>query len=94
MISNIPSLDLHGEIRGRARILVDEFIKDNYKIGKYEIAIIHGIGKGLIKKEVHDLLKKHKYVLEYHLDNFNSGCTLVKIRRNIDNKTIENYNKR
>lgn len=84
MISSIPTLDLHGEIRGHARILVDEFIKDNYKIGKYEVAIIHGIGEGIIKKEVHDLLKKHKYVLEYHLDNFNNGCTLVKIRKNLD----------
>ena len=56
MISNIPTLDLNGEIRG------------------------------IIKKEVHDLLKKHKDVLEYHLDNFNSGCTLVKINKSIDDK--------
>lgn len=86
MISNIPTLDLHGEIRGHARILVNEFIRDNIKMGKYEIAIIHGIGEGIIKKEVHDLLKKHKDVLEYHLDNFNSGCTLVKINKSIDGK--------
>ncbi|MBR4262711.1 MAG: Smr/MutS family protein [Bacilli bacterium] len=92
MQSNIPVLDLHGEIRGSARILVDEFIRDNLKMGKNEIAIVHGIGEGILKKEVHDMLKKHRYVEEYHLDNFNSGCTIVKIHENLDKKGSSTYN--
>ena len=92
MPNSIPTLDLHGEIRGSARILVDEFINDNLKMGKYEIAIVHGIGEGILKKEVHDMLKKHKNVEEYHLDNFNSGCTLVKIHKNLDKKGSSTYN--
>ena len=92
--STMPTLDLHGEIKGSARILVNEFINDNYLIGKYEVAIVHGIGKGIIKKEVHDMLKKHKYVEDYYLDNFNNGCTLIKIRENVDKMPIYDYNKR
>lgn len=94
MINNYPVLDLHGEIRGSARILVDEFIKDNQKMGKYEVVIVHGIGEGILKKEVHNMLKKHRLVEEFHLDNFNSGCTLVKISKNIDKKGTSTYNNR
>ncbi len=94
MLSNIPTLDLHGEIRGSARILVDEFINDNLKLGKYELAIIHGIGEGILKKEVHEMLRKHKNVEEFHLDNFNSGCTIVKLSKNIDKIGTLNYNNR
>jgi dsDNA-specific endonuclease/ATPase MutS2 len=94
MLVNRPTLDLHGEIRGSARILVNEFIKDNLKMGNYELAIVHGIGEGILKKEVHEMLKKHKNVEEFHLDNFNSGCTLVKISKNLDKKGTLTYNNR
>ena len=92
MLSNIPTLDLHGEIRGSARILVDEFINDNLKIGKYDIAIVHGIGEGILKKEVHKVLKKNKKVVEYNLDCFNEGCTLVKIIKKVDTHSNMCYN--
>ena len=29
-IENLPTLDLHGEIRSSARVLIKEFIYDNY----------------------------------------------------------------
>ena len=29
-INSLPTLDLHGEIRDSARVLVNEFINDNY----------------------------------------------------------------
>ena len=44
------------------------------------IVIIHGIGTGIVKKEVHEALRVNKNVLEYKTDNFNSGCTVVKLK--------------
>lgn len=78
----MPHLDLHGETAIMAKILTSEFVEDNYKLGNRELAIIHGIGKGILKKEVHNVLRESKKVLEFGLDNFNSGCTLVKIDNN------------
>lgn len=78
----MPHLDLHGETADVARIRTEEFLEDSYKLGHTELAIIHGMGKGILKKEVHTMLKKNRLVLEYGLDNFNSGCTLVKIDKN------------
>ena len=35
LYSYLPSLDLHGESADISRILVDQFILDNYKFSKY-----------------------------------------------------------
>ena len=80
--SNIPSIDLHGETRDSARVLVMEFINDNIKLKNEKVLIIHGIGSGTLKNEVHKNLKINKKVKSYKLDNFNSGCTVVEL--NID----------
>ena len=80
MYNNIPSLDLHGETRDTARILVDEFISDNIKMGNYKISIIHGIGSGIIKKEVQNFLRKDKRIEKFYIDFFNIGCTIVNIK--------------
>ena len=90
---NMPELDLHGEIKDSARVLVKEFINDNYKMRNYEIAIVHGIGTGILKKEVHKVLKENKLVQEFGLDNFNSGCTLVRLVESVDKKAKKWYNK-
>lgn len=88
----MPQLDLHGEDIIGARIKVNNFISDNYKIGNEEIAIIHGVGKGILKKEVLQMLKNDKRVVEYNIDCFNDGCTLVKLSKNIDNSKRKWYN--
>ena len=89
---SMPELDLHGETRDSARVLVKEFINDNYKMGLLEVAIVHGIGTGILKKEVHKVLKEMKKVKEFGLDNFNSGCTLVRLTNKIDKNVKIVYN--
>lgn len=79
-IDNIPSLDLHGEFRFSARVLVKEFIYDNYVLKNKKILIIHGIGTGAIKEEVYDVLKNDKRVESYHLNHYNQGCTIVYLK--------------
>ncbi|MBE6147757.1 MAG: hypothetical protein E7168_05465 [Firmicutes bacterium] len=77
---NSPSLDLHGLDRLAARILVNDFIHDNFIMRNERVVIIHGIGTGILKKEVHKTLKQNKLVESYKLDNFNSGATLVTLK--------------
>lgn len=89
---SLPRLDLHGEDRDSARILVTEFLEYNYMLGQLELAIIHGIGEGILKKEVHKVLKNNKKVVEFGLDMFNPGCTLVRLGVKVDNKDQICYN--
>ena len=83
--NSYPSLDLHGTDRDYARISINDFIYDNYKMGNRYVTIIHGNGSGIIKKTTQEVLKKNKYVEDFKIDNFNAGQTVVVIRKSIDN---------
>lgn len=79
LYNNLPTLDLHGETRDIAKILVKDFINDNYKLKNKHIIIIHGIGTGVVKKSIYEVLKIDKYVKKYKQDNFNPGATIVEL---------------
>ena len=80
LYSNLPTLDLHGFDRDYARIKVLEFINDNIILKNDIIVIVHGIGNGILKAEVHKMLKRSKKVLDYKLFYNNNGLTIVKLR--------------
>lgn len=79
LYSNLPTLDLHGIDRDYAKILINDFIRDNYNIKNNKIIIIHGIGTGIIRKTTQEALKKNKLVEEFKIDNFNPGMTVVTL---------------
>jgi len=76
---SLPSIDLHGYDRDSARVKVLEFINDNKSMKNEIFCIIHGVGSGIVKDEVHSTLKRSKDVIEYKLFYNNNGCTIVKI---------------
>ena len=81
LYSNLPTLDLHGTDRDYARVLINDFIKDNYKIKNDKVIIVHGVGTGIIRKTTQETLKKNKLVDSYKIDNFNDGQTIVNIKK-------------
>lgn len=81
MEHNLPTLDLHGEDRIHAVMLVEEFLNDQYSLHNEYLRIVHGIGSGILRREVTAYLKKHPLVVDVHLDMFNEGCTNVKIKK-------------
>ena len=78
-LDNLPSIDLHGYDRDSARVKVLEFINDNRIMKNEIICIVHGIGSGILKEEVHSTLKKNKDLLDFKKFYNNNGCTIVKI---------------
>lgn len=86
LYNNLPTLDLHGLDRDYSRILINDFINDNYKLNNLKVIIIHGIGTGVLKKTTQEVLKNNKHVKSYKIDNFNNGMTIVQIDKNLDNK--------
>ena len=79
-LSRYPKIDLHGYDRESARVATNDFINENIILKNDMIIIIHGIGSGIVKTSVHETLKQNKQVLEYKTDNFNHGCTIVKLK--------------
>lgn len=80
LYNNLPTLDLHGADRDYARILINDFIEDNYKMKNHIVIIVHGIGTGIIRKITQSTLKNNSKVENYKIDNFNAGQTIVYIK--------------
>lgn len=79
LYSNLPTIDLHGETREVAVILVKDFISDNIKLKNEKIVVVHGKGTGIVRKAVHNALKSDKRVSSFKLDNFNDGQTIIEL---------------
>jgi dsDNA-specific endonuclease/ATPase MutS2 len=77
--NNLPTLDLHGEIVDISVVRIKDFIKDNVKLKKRFIAIVHGISGGKIKRACEDTLKRNKKVIDYGICYRNQGCTIVEL---------------
>ena len=81
-IDTLPKIDLHGEDIASARVLINDFINDNYKQKNNLFCIVHGVGSGKLRITTGETLKKNKRVIAYKTHYYNQGCTLVEI--NID----------
>lgn len=78
-ISKYPSLDLHGENTNTVGYLLNSFIEYNYILRNENVIIIHGIGRGILRKEVSGILKNNKKVSSYKTGILNPGLTVVKL---------------
>lgn len=80
-MDSYPKLDLHGEIRDSARVLIKEFLEDNYTLKNYKLVIVHGVGQGILKDETIKVLNASKIVESFHQNHFNQGCTIVYLKK-------------
>lgn len=78
-IDKLPTLDLHGYDSMSAKVATNDFIRDNKVMKNPFVVIIHGVGTGVIRKTVHEVLKKNKLVKDYKIYMYNNGCTIVQI---------------
>ena len=79
-IDSLPSIDLHGFDSDYATLKVKDFINDNIKLKNKFIAIIHGIGSGILKNATHNFLKNSKNVIDFKTYYYNQGVTIVELR--------------
>lgn len=78
-IDQFPKLDLHGYDRETARVVIQDFIKENQKLKREIVVIVHGKGSGILKETTHQTLKRNHNVLEFKTYYYNNGCTIVQI---------------
>ena len=77
---NVHFLDIHGYDRLGAVAMIKNFIDNEERIESKKVVIVHGKGEGILKKATHEYLKKDKRVLEYKIDIFNDGQTIVTLK--------------
>lgn len=76
-------LDLHAFRPQDVAELVQDYLDECARLRIYEIRIIHGKGKGTLRRTVHAALQRRTDVLEYKLapsERGGWGATLVTLR--------------
>jgi DNA-nicking Smr family endonuclease len=76
-------LDLHAFSPKDAASVVGEYLRACLEERIYEVRIIHGKGRGTLRRTVHSLLEKHPDVLKFNLDSGPSGwgATVVYLKK-------------
>ena len=79
-IDFLPQLDVHGFTEDFVMTVVNDFIYENYRMGKEKVIIIHGKGGGILKNKIYRDLKYNKYVKSFKLYFMNTGVTIVELK--------------
>ena len=76
-------IDLHTFSPKEAGDVVEEYINACAEKQIYEVRIIHGKGKGVLRRIVHSLLERHPLVADFSLDSGASGwgATIAWLKR-------------
>jgi DNA-nicking Smr family endonuclease len=76
-------LDLHMFAPKDVTSVVDEYLRVCIEKGIYDVRIIHGKGKGVLRRTVHIFLERHPDVLDFGIDSgsANWGATIVRLKQ-------------
>ena len=78
------TLDLHQFSPKDVKNLVPDYLQECLHKEIHEVRIIHGKGKGVLKRTVHSILSRLDYVTDFRLDDKmigNWGATVVRLKR-------------
>ncbi len=76
-------VDVRGQNLEEALMNVEKFLDDCYLAGVSPVTIIHGKGTGILRKGIHEMLRKHRYTKQYRLGTFGEGedgITIVELK--------------
>lgn len=78
-------LDLHTFAPGEAASVVRDYLEACDEKGVRDVRIIHGKGRGVLRRTVHAVLEDHPRVADYRLDSGASGwgATVVRLHPRI-----------
>jgi dsDNA-specific endonuclease/ATPase MutS2 len=75
-------LDLHTFAPADVADLVDEYLREAAQRGFTRVRIVHGKGRGVLRRTVHAVLDRHPRVASYRLGDERSGgwgATVVEL---------------
>ncbi|MDR2179269.1 MAG: Smr/MutS family protein [Synergistaceae bacterium] len=78
------SLMVRGMSVDEALPLTSSYLDRAYRAGHSSVLVIHGRGEGILRREVHALCSRLKYVSDYHLGDIGEGgygVTIVEFER-------------
>jgi DNA mismatch repair protein MutS2 len=72
-----------GNTAEEARERVDKFLDQAYLSGRFRLRIIHGHGKGILRKTLHEMFSHHPHVEKFYLapaQEGGAGATIIELK--------------
>jgi len=76
-------LNVIGDTAEVARERVDKFLDEAYMAARYRLRIIHGHGKGILRRTLHEMFASHPHVEKFYLappHEGGAGATIVELK--------------
>jgi DNA mismatch repair protein MutS2 len=76
-------LNVIGDTAEQARERVDKFLDEAYMAARFRLRVIHGHGKGILRKSLHEMLASHPHVDKFYLappHEGGAGATIVELK--------------
>jgi DNA mismatch repair protein MutS2 len=76
-------LNVIGDTAELARERVDKFLDEAYMAGRFRLRVIHGHGKGILRKSLHEMFASHPHVEKFYLSpphEGGAGATIVELK--------------
>lgn len=73
MAATSSEVDLRGMDAVEAICVLERYLDEAMRSNLKSVRIIHGKGTGVLRKAVHDSLKRNKYVKKYRLGVYGEG---------------------
>jgi DNA mismatch repair protein MutS2 len=76
-------INVIGETSETARERVDKFLDEAYMAGRFRLRVIHGFGKGILRKSLHEMFAAHPHVEKFCLappHEGGAGATIVELK--------------
>ena len=77
------TVNVQGQNLDEALFNVEKYIDDAFMANLEEVTVIHGRGEGILKKGIHEMLKRNKQVKTYRKGGYSEGgdgVTIVKLK--------------
>jgi DNA mismatch repair protein MutS2 len=72
--------DLHGKTRAEAHEILISLLDSALLKGVQKLEIIHGLGNGILKKEVTEFLSQSNYIASFKTDDLNQGVIIAYLK--------------
>jgi DNA mismatch repair protein MutS2 len=76
-------LNVIGDTAELARERVDKFLDEAYMAGRFRLRVIHGHGKGILRKSLHEMFASHPHVEKFYFappHEGGAGATVVELK--------------
>ncbi len=76
-------LNVIGDTADVARERVDKFLDEAYMAARFRLRVIHGFGKGILRRTLHEMFASHPHVEKFYLappQEGGAGATIVELK--------------